>query len=102
MESTVKTLESLSSTMSSEQFENVTPNKSSYYASCQWYANIVKNYSKSRKNLRSNRANINSKSYHEKIVKPLLKKLIAKINEAFQTNNFPVLDALHIFDPRHS
>ena len=60
----VKTLESLSSTMSSEQFENVmsltnTQNKSSYYASCQQYVNIVEHYSKSRKNLRFHRSNIN-------------------------------------------
>ena len=104
MESTVKTLESLSSTVLSEQFENImslsnTQNKSSYYASCQQYADIVENYSKSRKNLRSHRSNIDIKSYHEKIAKPLLKKLIVDINEAFQTNDFPVLDALHIFDP---
>ena len=31
----------------------------------------------------------------------MLKKLIAEINEAFQTNDFSVLDALHIFDPRY-
>ena len=48
MESTVKTLESLLSRMSSEQFENVislsnTPQKSSYYASCEQYVNIVEN-----------------------------------------------------------
>ena len=104
MESTVKTLESLPSTMSSEQFGNVislsnTQNKSSYYRSCQQYVSIVENYSKSRKNLRSHRSNIDIKSYCEKIAKPLLKKLIAEINEAFQTNNFFVLDAIHIFDP---
>ena len=92
--------------MSSEQFENVislsnTHNKSSYYTSCQQYVNIVEKYSKLRKNLRSHRSNIDIKSYHEKIAKPLLKKLIAEINEAFQTNDFPVLDALHIFDPRY-
>ena len=27
--------------------------------------------------------------------------MIAEINEAFQTNDFPVLDALHIFDPHY-
>ena len=105
MESTVKTLESLSSTLSSKQFENVislsnTQNKRIYYVSCQQYVNIVENYSKSRKNLRSHQSNIDIKSYHEKIAKPLLKKLIAEITEAFKTNNFPVLDALHVFDPR--
>ena len=104
MESTVKTLESLSSTVLSEQFENImslsnTQNKSSYYASCQQYVDIVENYSKLLKNLRSHRSNIDIKSYHEKIAKPLLKKLIADINEAFQTNDFPVLDVFHIFDP---
>ena len=90
--------------MSSEQFANVislsnTINKSSHYWSCQQYVSIVENYSKLRKNLRSHRSNTDIKSYQEKIAKPLLKKLIAEINEAFQTNNFLVLDALHIFDP---
>ena len=76
-----------------------TINKSSHYRSCQQYVSIIENYSKLRKNLRSHRPNIDIKSYHEKIAKPLLKKLIAEINEAFQTKNFLVLDALHIFDP---
>ena len=31
----------------------------------------------------------------------MLKKFVIEINEAFQTNNFPVLDTLHIFDPRY-
>ena len=31
----------------------------------------------------------------------MLKKLIAETNEAYQTNNFPVLDALHTFDPHY-
>ena len=31
----------------------------------------------------------------------MLKKLIAGISEAFQTNNSPVLDGLHVFDPRY-
>ena len=74
-------------------------NKSSYYASCQQYINIVENYCKSRKNLRSHWSNIDLKSYHEKIAKSLLKKLIAEINEAFHKNDFPVLDALHTLDP---
>ena len=105
MENTVKTLESLLSAISSEQFENVislsnTQNKRSYYVSCQQYVNIVENYSESHKNLRSHWSNIDIKSYHEKTAKPLLKKLIAEINEAFQTNNFSVLDTLHIFDTR--
>ena len=103
MENTVKTLESLSCTMPSEQFENVislsnTQNKSSYYA-CNQYVNIIENYSKFHKDLCSYRSNIDIKSYHEKKANPLLKKLIAEINEAFQTNNFPVLDGLHIFYP---
>ena len=78
MENTVKTLESLSSTMSSEQFENVislsnTQNKSSYYASCQQYANIVENYSKSHKNLCSHWSNTDIKLYHEKMPRHCLR-----------------------------
>ena len=66
MENTVKTLESLSCTMSSEQFENVislsnTQNKSSYYV-CHQYVNIIENYSKFHKNLCSYRSNIDIKS----------------------------------------
>ena len=41
------------------------------------------------------------KSYHETIAQPLLKKLIAEINLAFHTKDFPVVGAHRIFDPRY-
>ena len=39
--------------------------------------------------------------YHLKYGRPMLKCLIEEINEAFQTNDFPVLDAFHAIDPRY-
>ena len=90
--------------MSNEQFEIViklsnTQNKSSYYASCQQYVNIVENYNRLCKNLHYHQSNIDIISYHEKIAKLLPKKLMVKINDAFKINNFPVLDMLPNFDP---
>ena len=39
--------------------------------------------------------------YHSKYGRPMLKCLIEEINEAFQTDDFPVFDAFHVIDPRY-
>lgn len=99
---TVSKFEELSKVESHAAFKDILAD--SYYARVNDFINIISEHDKQSRSLsRSTRAqsNMTIDEFHSEFGKPLMENLITELNEAFQTDDFPVLDALHSIDPRY-
>ena len=97
---TVDKLRLLSNATHPDEFEAILSPKHSYYASFNDYLTTLNDFKITRKNLRYHGHNITIDSFHQNIAVPLIEELINEINTAFETTDFPVLDAFHSYNPQ--
>ena len=72
----------------------------SFYAQADEFVKIICDFGCSTTTTMNTGNQTTVEEYHCKYGRPMLKCLIEEINEAFQTDDFPVLDAFHVIDPR--
>ena len=101
VEITTDTLWKLSVTNTPSEFTDILSPRKSSYANKQHFINIISDFQAQRKNLRSHFSQTSINNFHACAAIPIIKKLILEIEEAFNTTDFPVMDAFQAFDPRN-
>ena len=101
VEITTDTLRKLLVTNTPSEFTDILSPRKSSYANNQHFINIISDFQAQRKNLRSHFSQTNINNFHACVAIPIIKQLILEIEEAFNTTDFPVIDAFQAFDPRN-
>ena len=101
VEITTDTLRKLLVTNTPSEFTDILSPRKSSYANNQHFINIISHYQAQRKNLRSHFSQTSINDFHARVAISIIKQLILQIEEAFNTSDFPVMDAFQAFDPRN-
>ena len=101
MDITTDTLQKLSMTNTPSEFKDRLSRRKSPYANNQHFINIISDFQAQRKNLRSHLSQTSINNFHSRVAIPIIKKLILEIEEAYNTTDFPVMDAFHASEPRN-
>ena len=101
VEITTDTLQKLSVTNTPSEFTDILSPRKSSYANNQHFINIISDFQAQRKNLRSHFSQTSINDFHARVAISIIKQLILKIEEAFNTTDFPVMDAFQAFDPKN-
>ena len=67
----------------------------------QKYLDILQDFQNGRRNLRYQGWQMAIETFYSVIAIPVITNLIVEIEEAFDTKDFPVIDAFHAFDSRN-
>ena len=100
VEMTIETLTKLSTANSPKDFGEILAPRKSYYGDYENFKSIVNDFKVKRANLRSYRK-ISIENFHNFVAIPLIKKLVTEVEEAFDTSDFPVIDAFQVLNPKN-
>ena len=84
----------------SKHFQEIIFPANSFHAGYQKYLDILQDFQNDRRNLLSRMLDV-IETIHSVTAIPIITKLIVEIEEAFNTNDFPVINAFHTFDPKN-
>ena len=101
VEAALDQLRQLAKSFEPREFSAVLSPRKSYYSGYQGFLDILNDFSKTRKHIRSFENDMTINSFHSRIAIPLITTLIKEIEQAFETTSFPTLDAFHAFHPRN-
>ena len=84
----------------SKHFQEIIFPANSFHAGYQKYLDILQDFQNDKRNLLS-RMWMVIETIHSVTAIPIITKLIVEIEEAFNTYDFPVINAFHTFDPKN-